>query len=62
MGAKRKINLTIDEDVIRAAKHKAIEEQTSISAEVEEFLRRWTGEGPAMPSGMQIEGKEGGSV
>lgn len=61
MGAKRKINLTIDQDVIRAAKHRAIEDGTSISAEVEKYLRRWADdEGPARPSGMRIEGNGGG--
>lgn len=56
MGAKRKINLSIDEDVIKAAKHRAIEDGTSISAEVEKYLRGWAGEGPAIPSGMRVEG------
>jgi hypothetical protein len=45
MGKKKKLNLTIDEDVIKAAKKKAIDEDTSVSEEVERHLREWT-EGP----------------
>lgn len=41
MSAKKKLSLTVDEKVIKGAKHKAIEEGTSISAEVERHLRQW---------------------
>lgn len=39
--AKVKLSLTIDPEVVKAAKHKAIEKGTSVSAEVERYLRKW---------------------
>ena len=46
MGKKKKLNLTIDEDVIKAAKKKAIDEDTSVSEEVERHLREWAKDPP----------------
>jgi predicted HicB family RNase H-like nuclease len=46
MGKKKRLNLTIDEDVIKAAKKKAIDEDTSISEVVEKSLREWAKDPP----------------
>lgn len=37
--ARKKLNLTIDEDVIKAAKKKAVDADISILAEVERYLK-----------------------
>lgn len=42
--AKRKLSLSIEEAVIKAAKIRAIQEGTSVSAQVERMLRLWLGE------------------
>jgi hypothetical protein len=49
MGKKKKLNLTIDEDVTKAAKKKAIDEDTSISEVVEMYLREWAKDPPPEP-------------
>jgi len=39
--AKKKLTLTIEEKVIKAAKKRAVDKDTSVSAEVERHLEKW---------------------
>ena len=39
--AKKKLTLSITEKVIKAAKKKAVDEDISVSEEVEKHLRKW---------------------
>ena len=41
MAKKKRLNLTLDPDVIKAAKKKAIDVGTTVSEEVEKRLRQW---------------------
>ena len=44
--AKKKLTLSIEEKVIKAAKKKAVDADTSLSAEVERHLAKWAAEDP----------------
>jgi predicted HicB family RNase H-like nuclease len=44
--AKKKLTLTIEEKVIKAAKKKAVDADTSLSAEVERHLEEWAKDPP----------------
>jgi len=46
MGKKKKLSLTVDDELIKKAKKKAVDEDTSISAEVEKHLRQWVEDDP----------------
>jgi len=39
--AKKKLTLSVEEKVIKAAKKKAVDADTSLSAEVERYLEKW---------------------
>jgi len=54
MGKKKKLNLTIDEDVIKAAKKKAVDADTSVSAEVQRYLSQWVKDPLPDKSGYQV--------
>ena len=54
MGKKKKLSLTIDEDVIKAAKKKAVDVDTSVSAEVERYLKEWAKDPLPDKSGYQV--------
>ena len=41
MAKKKRLNLTLDPEVIKAAKKKAIDCDTTVSAEVEKRLKKW---------------------
>jgi len=46
MAKRKRLNLTLDPEVIKAAKKKAIDKETTISEEVEKHLRRWIEDDP----------------
>ena len=44
--AKKKLTLSVEEKVIKAAKKKAIDADTSVSAEVQKHLEEWAAAPP----------------
>lgn len=43
---KKRLSLTVDSDITKKAKKKAVDEETSVSAEVERHLREWVKDPP----------------
>ena len=39
--AKKKLTLSVEEDMIKVAKKKAVDQDTSVSEQVERYLREW---------------------